>query len=208
MIPKLIHYCWFGGNPLGEAEEKMMATWKKYCPDYQIMVQNEETFNIDEMGDYVKEAYEEEKWAFVSDVARLFALKEYGGIYMDTDVEVLKSFDPLLQQDGFMGFEIETTISTAVIAAKPHHPTFELLFSDYKNRHFKNPDGSLDEETNVDRITDILQEKGLELNNELQEVMNLTIYPRVYFSPKSYWTHEINDTNETYAIHHYSGSWL
>ncbi|MGP6139795.1 glycosyltransferase family 32 protein [Jeotgalibaca sp. A127] len=208
MIPKIIHYCWFGGNKMGEQTKEMMATWKKYCPDYEIMIWNEDTFDVHNMGDYVKEAYLESKWAFVSDVARLYALKEYGGIYMDTDVEVIKPLDPLLNHDAFMGFEIETTISTALIATVPHHPTFELLFADYENRHFKNPDGTLDEKTNVNRITEIFQENGLELNNEYQEIMNVAIYPRVYFSPKSYWTREINDTKDTYAIHHYSGSWL
>lgn len=208
MIPKIIHYCWFGGSPLGAGEEKMMATWKKYCPDYKIMVWDEDTFDINEMGDYVKEAYAEKKWAFVSDVARLFALKEFGGIYMDTDVEVVKSLDPLLVNEAFMGFEIETTISTAVMAAKPHHPTFELLFADYDKRHFKQADSSLDEMTNVNRITEIFVDNGLQLNNEFQKIMDVAIYPRVYFSPKSYWTQEINDTKETYAIHHYSGSWL
>lgn len=208
MIPKIIHYCWFGGNPLGEKEKEVMKSWEKHCPDYKIMAWNEETFDVNNMGDYVKEAYEAEKWAFVSDVARLYALKEYGGIYMDTDMEVVKPLDPLLHQEAFMGFEIETTISTGIIAAKPHHPTIELLYNDYEERHFKNEDSSFDETTNVIRITEILQEHDLELNNEKQTIMDITIYPRVYFSPKSYWTHEVNDTDETYAIHQFSGSWL
>ncbi|MDE1548429.1 glycosyltransferase family 32 protein [Jeotgalibaca caeni] len=208
MIPKIIHYCWFGGNPLGEKEKKTMESWKKHCPEYKVMAWNEETFDVNNMGDYVKEAYEAGKWAFVSDVARLYALKEYGGVYMDTDMEVVKPLDPLLELDAFMGFEIETTISTGIIAAKSHHPTIELLYADYEDRHFKQEDGSLDETTNVIRITEILQEEGLELNNEKQEIMGITIFPRVYFSPKSYWTYEINDTEDTYAIHQFSGSWL
>lgn len=208
MIPKIIHYCWFGGNPLGEKEQKILDSWEKYCPDYKIMAWNEETFDVENMGDYVKEAYEAEKWAFVSDVARLYALKEYGGIYMDTDMQVIKPIDDLLQLDAFMGFEIETTICTGIIAAKPHHPTIERFYEDYADRHFLQEDGSLDETTNVIRITEILEENGLELNNEKQEVLGITIFPRVYFSPKSYWTYEINDTDETYAIHQFSGSWL
>lgn len=208
MIPKIIHYCWFGGNPLGDKEKEVMASWEKFCPDYKVMVWNEETFDIDHKGSYVKEAYEEEKWAFVSDVARLYALKEYGGIYMDTDMEVIRPLDSLLSLEAFMGFEVETTISTAIIAAIPHHPTIEMLYGDYENRHFRMEDGSLDEETNVIRITEILQENGLELNNQQQEIMGITIFPRVYFSPKSYWTREVNDTEQTYSIHHYSGSWL
>lgn len=208
MIPKIIHYCWFGGNPLGEVEKKVMASWEKHCPEYKVMFWNEETFDIQNMGDYVKEAYEEKKWAFVSDVARLYALKEYGGIYMDTDMEVIRSLDHLLELDAFMGFEVETTISTGIIAAKPHHPTIEMLYADYENRHFRQEDGSLDEKTNVIRITEILQENGLKLNNEKQEILGITIFPRVYFSPKSYWTQEINDTEETYAIHQFTGSWL
>lgn len=208
MIPKIIHYCWFGGNPLGDQEKEFMKSWEKYCPEYEIMVWNEETFDIDKMGDYAKEAYEAEKWAFVSDVARLYALKEYGGIYMDTDLELLKSIDSLLELDAFMGFEVETTISTAIIAAKPNHPTLEMLYRDYEDRHFLKSDGSYDETTNVIHITEIFEKNGLVLNNEHQEVLGIQIFPREYFSPKSYWTQEINDTNKTYAIHQYSGSWL
>ncbi|AZP05385.1 glycosyltransferase family 32 protein [Jeotgalibaca ciconiae] len=208
MIPKIIHYCWFGGNPIGEREQKVMESWKEYCPDYEIMEWNEDNFDVENMGNYVKEAYEEEKWAFVSDVARLYALIQYGGIYMDTDMEVIKPLDQLLKLDAFMGFEVETTISTAIIAAKPKHPTFQLLYDDYEDRHFKNEDGTLDEKTNVIRITEIFEEHGLELNNEKQEVMGVTIFPRIYFSPKSYWTQEINDGEETHTIHQYSGSWL
>jgi mannosyltransferase OCH1-like enzyme len=208
MIPKIIHYCWFGGNPLGEKEEKIIATWEKYCPDYKVMVWNEDNFNIDQMGDYVKEAYQAKKWAFVSDVARLYALTQYGGIYMDTDMEVIKPLDSLLKLDAFMGFEVETTISTAIIAAKENHPTFKQLYDDYNDRHFINSDGTYDETTNVIRITEIFQENGLLLNNEKQTVMDVTIFPRIYFSPKSYWTQEINAGEETYAIHQYSGSWL
>lgn len=208
MIPKIIHYCWFGGNPLGETEKKVMESWEKILPEYKVMVWNEETFDVNNMGDYVKEAYEAKKWAFVSDVARLYALKEYGGVYMDTDMEIVKPLDDLLEYNAVMGFEIETRISTGIILAKPHHPTIEMLYDDYADRHFQLEDGSYDETTNVVRITQILREQGLELNNTQQEVLGITIFPRVYFSPKSYWTREVNDSENTFGIHQFTGSWL
>ena len=104
MIPKIIHYCWFGGNPLSDDAKRYIASWKKYCPDYEIREWNESNFDINE-NDYCREAYEQKKWAFVTDYVRLKALYEYGGIYMDTDVEVVKPLDPLLSYDALSGYE-------------------------------------------------------------------------------------------------------
>ena len=122
MIPKIIHYVWFGDKPSGEVEKKCIASWKKYCPDYEIKLWNEESFDLKGAGVYAQQAYDEEQWAFVSDVARLYVLKEYGGIYMDTDMEVIKSLDDFLELPAFMGFEIESEISTGIIGAEPHNP--------------------------------------------------------------------------------------
>ena len=105
MIPKIIHYCWFGGNDKLESVMKCIESWKKYLPDYEIMEWNESNFNIKKANQYVREAYDNKKWAFVTDYVRLIALYENGGIYFDTDVEVFKSFDSLLSEKAFFGFE-------------------------------------------------------------------------------------------------------
>jgi len=208
MIPKIIHYCWFGGNSFGEVEEKAMASWKKYLPEYEVMFWNEDNFDIEAQSQYCQEAYQEKQWAFVSDVARLYALKEYGGVYLDTDMEIIKPLDQFLELPAFFGFEIETTISTGIIGAEPHHPFIEELYDDYNDRTFIQEDGSYDRMTNVNRITAIMNAYGLRLDNTKQEVKNCVIFPRETFSPKDYWTREINDTENTFAIHQFTGSWL
>lgn len=208
MIPKIIHYVWFGDRPFGEVEKKCYDSWKKYCPDYEIMVWNEKNFPIAQSNEYAKQAYEEKQWAFLSDVARLYALKEYGGIYVDTDMELVRNIDSFLELPAFFGFEIETEISTGIIGAEAHHPFIEELYQDYKDRSFILSDGSHDRKTNVIRTTEILTEKGLEPNNTKQVIDGVHIFPREYFSPKDYWTREVDDTSKTYGIHQFTGSWL
>ena len=199
MIPKIIHYCWFGGNPLGEQEKKYMDTWKKYCPDYEIKRWDESTIDLSKFGPYLKEAYDQEEWAFVSDVVRLYALVTEGGIYMDTDIEVVKPLDELLTLEAFMGFEIETKISTGIIGAVPHHPFME---------EFVRAEKTEDVVTNVIRVTELLQNHGLELNNQRQTVKGVEIFPQMTFSPKSYITGEVEEDPSTMVIHQFSGSWL
>ena len=137
MIPKIIHYCWFGGNPLPELAKKCIASWKLYCPDYEIKEWNESNFDLNYC-DYVREAYDSKNWAFVSDVARLYALVTEGGIYMDTDVEVIKPLDNLLKYHAVSGFETETTIPTGLIAGEKENPMLKELLYEYKNIHFTN----------------------------------------------------------------------
>ncbi|WP_225743173.1 glycosyltransferase family 32 protein [Marinilactibacillus sp. Marseille-P9653] len=208
MIPKIIHYAWFGGNELGELEEKCLASWKKYCPDWEIMRWDESNFNPEEHGIYTKQAYEREDWAFVSDVARLYALKEHGGVYCDTDMELIKSIEEFRDLPAFFSFEIETEISTGIIGAEPHHKFIEELYDDYDGREFILPDGSRDEKTNVIRITEIMTERGLKPDNTKQIIENCHIFPLEYFSPKDYWSREIDATDNTYGIHQFTGSWL
>lgn len=208
MIPKIIHYIWFGDRPFGEVEEKCVASWKKYCPDYEIKLWNEDNFDLEGAGLYAQQAYDEKQWAFVSDVARLYVLKEYGGIYMDTDMEVIKSLDDFLELPAFMGFEIETEVSTGIIGSEPHNPLIEEWYNDYANRKFIQEDGSHDRTTNVIRFTEILKEKGFKMNDTKQTTEDITIFPREYFSPKDYYTREIDDTKNTHAIHQFTGSWL
>lgn len=207
MIPKIIHYCWFGGNPLPEMAQKCIASWKKFCPDYEIMEWNEKNFDIN-CCDYVKEAYAAKKWAFVSDVARLYALVNYGGVYMDTDVEVLKPFDDFLKYKAFSGFENNVRIPTGLMGCEKGHELFEELLHDYDNAHFIKENGKYDTTPNVVRITDTCLKYGLESNNTLQTVHGFTLFPCEYFCPKNSDTGEINITENTYAIHHFDGSWL
>ena len=205
-IPKIIHYCWFGGNELTELAKKSISSWKKYCPEYEIIEWNEKNFNIN-YNEYVKEAYESRKWAFVSDVARLYALVNYGGIYLDTDVEIIKPIDDLLCNEAFVGFENETKIQTAVLACCKNNDLFIEFLNDYKNLHFVRKDGSFDLTTNVVRITNICENYGLKLNNCIQNINGLTVLPKDYLCPKDYLTNHISITNNTYVIHHFESSW-
>lgn len=206
MIPKKIHYCWFGGNPLPELAQKCIASWKKYCPDYEIVEWNENNFDLNCCA-YVKEAYEAKKWAFITDVARLFALVNEGGIYMDTDVEVLKPLDGLLKYRAVSGFEAVDRIPTGLMACEKGHELFAELLADYDQAHFLKDDGSLDLTTNVTRITNTCLKYGLVLNNTEQTVNGFTLLPNDYLCPKDYETKVITITPNTYTIHHFDGSW-
>ncbi len=207
MIPKKIHYCWFGGKPLPQLALDCIESWKKYCPDYEIIRWDESNFDL-QSNDYVREAYEAGKWAFITDVVRLYVLVKEGGIYMDTDVEVLKPLDDLLELQAFSGFESETKIPTGIMAAEKGHKFFKELLADYDNAHFKKEDGTYDMTTNVIRITDACKKYGLVQNNTLQTVNGFTFFPKDYFCPKDIDTRELHITDNTYTIHHFDGSWL
>lgn len=207
MIPKVIHYCWFGGNPLPELAIKCIESWKKYCPDYEIIEWNENNFNI-ELNDYVKEAYQAKKWAFVSDVARLYALVNYGGIYMDTDVEVVKSLDSLLGYEAVSGFEAEKLFPTGLMACEKGQRLFVELLREYDKLHFIKSDGSFDLTTNVTRIMNSCIKYGFKADNSLQTYNGFTLLPQDYLCPKDYSTGEIHSTENTLAIHHFNGSWV
>jgi len=205
-IPKKIHYCWFGGNPLPGMAIKCIESWKKYCPDYEIVEWNENNFDIDYCA-YVREAYDAKKWAFVSDVARLYALVNYGGIYMDTDVELIKPLDCLLDYEAVSGFETETRIPTGLMASVEHQDLFEELLNDYKGEHFLRDDNSFDMVTNVTRITNTCYKYGFKPNNSLQTLKGFTFLPKDYLCPKNYETGELVITENTICIHHFDGSW-
>lgn len=207
MIPKKIHYIWFGGKPLPELTIRCIESWKSYCPDYEIIQWNESNFNFHENA-YAEEAYKEKKWAFVSDYARLHILVNEGGIYIDTDVELLKSLDSLLVLEAFSGFEVKNRIQTALMGCQAGHPFFKELLESYKQRHFIKNDGSMDLTTNVSEITSHCLKKGLQLNNKLQEIDGITIFPNDFFCPKNVDTLQIKITQNSYAIHHFDGSWL
>lgn len=206
MIPKKIHYCWFGGNPLPELAQRCIESWKKYCPDYEIIEWSETNFDLN-YNDYVKEAYEAKKWAFVTDVVRLYALVKHGGIYMDTDVELLKPLDDFLGLEAFSGFEAVDKIPTGIMASQKNQPLFKELLADYEGEHFLKDDGTPDLTTNVTRITEMCLKHGLVLNNTWQTINGFTLFPSEYFCPKDYLTKVIHQTGNTVAIHHFDGSW-
>lgn len=209
MIPKKIHYCWFGGNPLPKDVQKYIDTWKKFCPDYEIKEWNEQNFDI-HLNRYVEEAYQQRKWAFVSDVARIYALYTEGGIYMDTDVEVVRNLDPLLNHSGFLGFEGTQWIATNMVGFEEKHELLRLFLDSYNHRIFVKPDGSLDQTTNVEELTKLLIEKyHLRLNGMQQNLQgDVIIYPTDYFSPYDYIQGKLNRTPNTYSIHWFSQTWV
>lgn len=206
MIPKIIHYCWFGKNPLPEDTKHYISTWRQYCPDYEIIEWNESNFDINS-NQYTKEAYENKKWAFVTDYVRLFALYNYGGIYMDTDVEVIKPLDKFLTEKAFSGFELPDRVPTGLMASEKLHPFIKELLDEYSNKCFITKRGRLDLTTNVELITFSAQKKGLKLNNQTQTIANFTFYSTEYFCPKNNRTLEIEITPNTYTIHHFKGTW-
>lgn len=208
MIPKIIHYCWFGGNPLPKDAQRCIESWKKYLPNYQIMEWNESNFDINS-NQYVKEAYESRKFAFVTDYVRLYALVKFGGIYMDTDVEVLKSYDPFLHHTAFSGFENNNYVPTGMMASEKGGKWVTELLEEYNTRHFILPDGTFDTTTNTITITNNMLRHGLVQNNTFQDFPNIvTMYPSDYFCPKDHRTGNIFLTDNTICIHHFACSWL
>lgn len=208
MIPKKIHYCWFGGNPLPEDAKKCIESWKKYLPDYEIKEWNESNFDI-KSNLYVRQAYESKKFAFVTDYVRLYALVTEGGIYMDTDVEVLKSYDPFLHHNAFSGFENNNFVPTGMMASEKGGRWATELLEEYNHRVFINKDGTFDLSTNTEHITHYMQNHGLILNNTFQDLPELiTIYPSDYFCPKDHGTGLIKLTDNSVCIHHFACSWL
>lgn len=207
MIPKIIHYCWFGRGKMSPLAQKCIKSWKKYLPDYEIKEWNEDNFNL-ELYPYAKEAYENKKYAFVTDIVRLYALYTEGGIYMDTDVEVLKPLDCFLKHTAFSGFEDETFVPTGIMASIKGGRWAKENLEYYNNKHFINDDGSLNLTTNVYIITNYMLQHGLVQNNTFQDFPNLiTLYPNDYFCPKSHKDRKTTLTKNSYTIHHFDGSW-
>ena len=202
MIPKKIHYCWFGGNPPPKPVTKCINSWKKHCPDYEIIGWNEQKFDISTAPIYVREAYEHKKYAFVSDYVRLYAMYNYGGIYMDTDVEVVKPLDDILQNDAVFGFEECGFIATSFMAAKENNSFIKEFMELYNNEIFVKSDGSLNTKTNVERLTPLLEGKSLKKDNSFQILDGgIAVYPKDYFSPFDNSTGVLHKTENTLAIH-------
>lgn len=208
-IPKKIHYCWFGRGKKPEKVNRCIKSWKKYLPHYEIVEWNEDNFDIDGSIQYVKDAYRNKKYAFVSDYVRLYVLKKTGGIYMDTDVEVLKNFDDLLNFSSFWGFEDDRFMASCVIGAQSCDKALDKFFHCYDGKKFINPDGTLNETTNTYVLTELLQGMGVVMNGGKQLLEgNIAIFPKTYFSPYDYKNGDNFLSDESYAIHHFSQSWL
>jgi len=208
MIPKIIHYCWFGNGEKPELAKKCIESWKKYCSDYELMEWNEQNFDISSAPLYVRQAYENKKWAFITDYVRLYAMVNYGGVYMDTDVEVIKPIDEFLNNRAFSGFEDGKNILTAVMACEKGFPLFKEMMRVYDNAVFLREDGSLDTTTNVVRLTNICLSNGLVQNNEKQVIKGLAVYPKDYFCPVEYLSGKMKKTENTVAIHWFLESWF
>lgn len=208
-IPKIIHYCWFGGKDKPEEIKKYMKTWKEKFPDFRIVEWNENNFDIKNSIDYVREAYEAGKYAFVSDYVRLCALREYGGVYLDTDVEILQNFEALLNGCSFVsGFETETNLITAFIACVPSEPHITAFAEEYRYRHFKLGDNMYDQTPINDKFTEFMSKYGLKKNNKYQILDNsVFIYPYEVFCGYDVENSHLRITNETMTVHHFQSSW-
>lgn len=200
-----IHYCWFGGNSKSPLILKCIESWHRYCPGAEILEWNEKNFDI-AMSRYTREAYEAKKWAFVSDYCRYYVLHKYGGIYLDTDVELIRPLTGL--PENFVGFENGNFIASGLIRGAPRGDRLcKLMLDDYNNDMFFLPDGRLNTKTVCQRETSLLLQFGLKQNNTLQQVAGTTVFPTEFFCPLNSNTRILKVTKNTYSIHHYAASW-
>lgn len=208
MIPKVIHYMWFGGNPLPQSAQKCIDSWRKFCPDYEIKEWNEKNFNI-HCCRYVEEAYKAKKWAFVSDYARFYILYNEGGIYLDTDMEMVRSFEPLRKHKAFFGFASDG-LTLPVFGSEAKTEFIADMLNDYHRRPFKKVDGTYDTTPLDVPALRILKEKyGLIENYQYQELEDGTaIYPKQYFYSTDASTGKITNYPELFCIHYADASWL
>lgn len=207
MIPKIIHYCWFGRGEMPQLARDCIASWHKYMPDWEYKLWNEDNFNVKDVP-YVREAYEAKKYAFVSDYVRLYALMTQGGLYLDVDFEVFKPFDNLRNFPAFAGYEgsKRSPVMMGVIASEPDGEWVKDMIGHYENRHFALADGTFDLTPNVTFLTQKMIADGLVCNNKEQDFKGLHIFPVDYFCPKLTTGEYIRTTN-TYCDHKGLDSW-
>lgn len=204
MIPKKIHYCWFGRGELTSKAKKCIDSWKKYCPDYEIIEWNEDNFDINQ-NEYTKMCYSEKKFAFLSDYARLMVVYQNGGIYFDVDVEVIKNFDDLLDNHAFFGFETKKFANTGVgFGAEKENPIVKTMIDEYEQLL----DGKHGTIGCPILNTKALEKHGLILNGEMQHLDYATVYPICCFNPYDDPTGRLNKTDDTYSIHWFQKSWM
>ena len=208
MIPKIIHYCWFGGQPKSAIIEKCISSWRKYCPEWQIIEWNESNFNV-KQNQFCREAYDNKKWAFVSDYARFDVLNRFGGIYVDTDVEIIKPLDDLLHYAVFAGHETEKWVAPGLIlGAEAGHPILKRVLDAYEDASFLDAHGSEIHTTVGEYFTAALKESGINPNGRNQVVDNVAIFAKDYFCPLNDSTGVLKKTKNTYTIHWYEKTWI
>lgn len=207
MIPKKIHYCWFGRGEMPELAKQCIASWHRCMPGWEYRLWNEDNFNINSVP-YVKEAYDARKFAFVTDYVRLYALYTEGGVYMDTDVETLKSYDDLLGLSAFTGYEGSKYMPpvTGTMASQAGGEWVKEQLDSYVGAHFLCEDGSLDLTTNTDRISNIMRANGFVQDGKMQVYKDMHIFPCEYFCPRQ-TSGEVLITENTYCDHHFMSSW-
>ncbi len=209
MIPRIIHYCWFGGNPLPKSAQRCIASWRKFMPDCEIREWNEQNFDVN-AHPYTRAAYAAGKYAFVSDFARYKILEEWGGIYFDTDVESVASISDLLQLEAFMGIEDAqppTVSSGLVMAVEAHHPILQEMLDFYDAEAKEDTTAMLDTGVVVSGMTEIFVRYGFVRENRYQEVAGVALYPSEYFDPMDNATGRIKKTSNTRTIHRYDRTW-
>lgn len=206
-IPKKIHYCWFGKSKIPKEFQENIDTWKRNCPEYEIVRWDESNYDITK-NRYMKEAYESRKWGFVPDYARLDIVNTYGGIYLDTDVKVLRSFDELLQFDLFCGFEDKNYVAFGLgFGSVPNNNILKILLGMYENEIFVKEDGTLNLIPSPKYQTEGMKKFGFTMNGKTQIVNNMAVLSSVYLAPIN-----MNGigrvTTETYSIHQYAATWF
>ncbi len=207
LIPRTIHYCWFGGKPLPAEAKECIASWKDHCPDYEVKRWDESNINLAAYP-YLRQAYDAGKYAFVSDLARLMILQEHGGIYLDVDVRLLRPLDDFLYQRGFCGVEKWGYINSGLgIGACKGNEYISMILTSRKGESFRRADGSINATTCGIYETRPLLALGFEPNNKLQTIMDMNIYPADFFCPYNYMTDQLHITDNTFSVHGFSGSW-
>ena len=207
MIPKVIHYFWFGDNPQNELIKKCIDSWRKYCPDYEIKEWTEDNYDVHKHP-FMKAAYEAKKWAFVADYARIDVIHEYGGVYLDTDVELIKKMDPYLEYDFYAGFESSAFVNFGIgFGAIKGHKILKEILDYYDNLEFPTTDFGLSQISCPRIQTEILQRHGMICNDQTQLIDGCHIFSSNFFCPMSFRTGETNITENTVSIHHFDMSW-
>jgi hypothetical protein len=211
MIPKVIHYCWFGRGELTQLARKCIASWRQIFPDYEIKEWNEDNFDVNIIP-YTADAYKAGKYAFVSDYARFWVLYHYGGVYFDTDVEVIKPMEDVLANGPFMGFELlgaKPAVAPGLgLAAEPGMSLYKVILDRFERMPFLTENGSLNSYTMIPMVTDLLKDRGLTGNGMIEQVAGVSIYPPDWFNPFDDATGRLHKTENTRTIHWFAKSWL
>ena len=208
MIPKIIHYCWFGRSSLPVSAQKCIASWRKNLPDYEIKEWNEDIFDVNIIP-YTQQAYEAKKYAFVSDYARFWILYHYGGLYFDTDVEVIKSFDDIVDKGAFMGLEIDGTKKETHIAIAPGlglgaeagMSIYHQILGNFATLEFYDATGKRSNFTMIPMVTEMFLQRGLVANGQVQQICGVTIYPQRFFNPYNSINGKLQVVADTHSVH-------